>query len=39
MLVEVHYLIRKVEKYYSFLRRVYMIIWKKLPDFHRDIVL
>jgi hypothetical protein len=37
--VEAHWLIRKVERYYTILRRAYQIISKELPDLDKEMAL
>jgi hypothetical protein len=39
VLVEAHWLIRKVECYYTVLRRAYQIISKELPDLDKEMAL
>ena len=39
MLVEAHWLIGKVERYYIVLCRTYQIVFKELPDLDKEIVL
>ena len=37
--VEAHWLIRKVERYYTVLRRAYQIVSKELPDLDKEMAL
>ena len=39
VLVEAHWLIRKVECYYAVLRRVYQIVSEELPNLDKEITL
>ena len=39
VLVEAHWLIRKVERYYAVLYHVYQIISEELPDLDKEIAL
>ena len=39
VLVEIHWLIRKVKHYYIVLHHVYQIIFKELPDLDKEIAL
>ena len=39
VLVEAHWLIRKVEHYYIVLRRTYQIVSKELPDLDKEMAL